>query len=79
MKVVGASFARARFANLLAEVQQGETFTITRRGRAIAQLLPVAGSPQRPWAEIVRELAEIRRTHPVPKGTIRSAIRAGRC
>jgi prevent-host-death family protein len=78
MKVVGASLARARFGALLAQVQQGESFTIARRGRAVARLVPAAGAPQRPWAEIVRELAEIRRTHPAPRGAIRSAIHAAR-
>jgi prevent-host-death family protein len=78
MKAVGASLGRAQFAKLLAEVRQGETFTITRRGRAGARRVPPAGEPPRPWAEIVREPVEIRRTHPAPKGTIRRAIRAGR-
>jgi prevent-host-death family protein len=40
MKQIQASAAKARFAELLDEVERGETIVITRHGRAIARLVP---------------------------------------
>jgi prevent-host-death family protein len=40
MKQVQASAAKARFAELLDEVERGETVVITRHGKAIAHLVP---------------------------------------
>lgn len=37
----GASDAKARFAELLARAEAGETITIRRHGRAVAKLAPV--------------------------------------
>ncbi len=78
MASVGAFAAKTHLSELLDRVERGETITIERRGRPVARLVPALPQQERPWSEIVAELAEIRRTHPVPKGTIRSALRAGR-
>jgi prevent-host-death family protein len=40
MKQVQASAAKARFAELLDEVERGETVVITRHGRPVAHLVP---------------------------------------
>ena len=40
MKEVQASAAKARFAELLDQVERGETVAITRHGKAIARLVP---------------------------------------
>jgi prevent-host-death family protein len=40
MKTVQASVAKARLAELLDEVERGETIVITRHGTAIARLVP---------------------------------------
>jgi prevent-host-death family protein len=40
MKQLQASEAKARFAELLDEVERGETVVITRHGKAIARLVP---------------------------------------
>ncbi len=37
----GTADAKARFSELLARVETGETITIRRHGRAVAQLVPV--------------------------------------
>jgi prevent-host-death family protein len=44
MRVVGAFEAKTHLSELLAAVEAGETVTITRRGRAVAKLMPVAGT-----------------------------------
>jgi prevent-host-death family protein len=47
MATVGAFEAKTHFAQLLQRVERGEEITITRRGKAIARLVPVAASPDR--------------------------------
>lgn len=42
MARVGAFEAKTKLAELLDKVEAGETVTITRRGRAVAKLVPVA-------------------------------------
>ncbi len=37
----GSADAKARFSELLARVEAGETITISKHGKAIAQLVPV--------------------------------------
>ena len=46
MADVGAFEAKTHFAQLLQRVERGEEITITRRGRAVARLVPVAGRPE---------------------------------
>lgn len=43
MREVGAFEAKTHLSELLAVVEAGETVTITRRGKAVAQLVPVTG------------------------------------
>ncbi|MBL9046970.1 MAG: type II toxin-antitoxin system prevent-host-death family antitoxin [Tabrizicola sp.] len=42
MRKVAASEVRARLSKLLTEIGAGETATITRRGKPVAQLVPFA-------------------------------------
>jgi prevent-host-death family protein len=45
MATVGAFEAKTHFAQLLQRVERGEGITITRRGKAVARLVPTAGKP----------------------------------
>ena len=45
MVTVGAFEAETHFAQLLERVQRGEEIMITRRGRAVARLVPAAATP----------------------------------
>jgi prevent-host-death family protein len=45
MAEVGAFEAKTHFAQLLQRVERGEEITITRRGRAVARLVPAAAKP----------------------------------
>lgn len=48
MREVGAFEAKTHLSELLAQVEAGETVTITRRGKAVAQLVPVPSvTPER--------------------------------
>lgn len=42
MKYVGAREANQKFSKLLAEVQDGQTVIVTKRGREVAQIVPVS-------------------------------------
>jgi len=56
MKQVQASEAKAKLAELLDQVERGETVVITRHGRAIARLVSDAIARQ---ADAARAMAEI--------------------
>jgi prevent-host-death family protein len=45
MAAVGAFEAKTHFAQLLQRVERGEEVTITRRGKAVARLVPPAAGP----------------------------------
>jgi prevent-host-death family protein len=44
---VGAFEAKTHFAQLLQRVERGEEITITRRGKAVARLVPATTRPDR--------------------------------
>lgn len=65
MKQVQASVAKARFAELLDEVERGETVVITRHGKEIATLSPRGAQRRREIEEAVAGIRELRkRTKP---------------
>ena len=57
MREIPASDAKAHLAQLLSDVEGGETIVITRHGRPVARLIPEADRRQ---AEIRRAIAGIR-------------------
>ncbi|MDY6829665.1 MAG: type II toxin-antitoxin system prevent-host-death family antitoxin [Pseudomonadota bacterium] len=67
MKQVGAYEAKTHLARLLKDVEAGESYMITHRGKPVAQLLPVAPSTGRSPAEVI---AEIRRFSPKVQGNL---------
>jgi len=79
---VGAFEAKTKLAELLDKVEAGESVTITRRGKAVAQLVAIKSDDER---ERMRALVEeIKRTRvgrgkPAGPGTsIPELIKAGR-
>lgn len=59
MDTIGAFEAKARFSSLLELVAKGESFTITRHGKPVAQLVPAQQrDPERTKAAI-RRMKEI--------------------
>ena len=83
MITVGSFEAKTKLAELLDKVEAGETVTITRRGKAVAKLVPAAAD----GAERARRRAlidEIKRKRPgwdkgaKPGSTIPELIKAGR-
>ena len=76
---IGAYEAKTKLPELLRQVQAGKQFTITNRGRPIADLLPSrADRPQDAAAAIKRFLA-FKKTHPVrAKVDIKALMGEGR-
>lgn len=80
MLEIGASAARSKLAALLATVESGEEVVITRRGRPVAKLVPLAGQADR-----ARTRAVVQRIHTLRRGltlgndlTLKELIEQGR-
>ena len=80
MRTVGAYEAKTHFGELLSEVENGETVVVTRRGVAVARIVPVRGDFE-DAAVAIEEWRQYRREHNVTLGsdtTIRELIAEGR-
>jgi prevent-host-death family protein len=77
MKQVGVYDAKTHLARLLAEVERGETVTITRHGRPIAKLVPVTRS-RRTVEEAIEAMREFRRGRTLGGNKIKDLIEEGR-
>ena len=58
MESVGAFDAKTHLADLLDRVEGGESITITRRGKAVARLVPVTRPQERDRMEAIRQLRD---------------------
>lgn len=85
MTTVGSFEAKTKLAELLDKVEAGETVTITRRGKAVAKLVPVSAEVDE--AERARRRAQIEEIMrwrvgkdkgAKPGSTIPELIKAGR-
>jgi prevent-host-death family protein len=73
---VGAYEAKTHLSALLAQVERGETVTITRHGRPIARLIPI--DIHRPAEQIFVELDRLRQGVTTGGMSIREMIEEGR-
>ena len=73
---IGTYDAKTHFAELLADVEAGKDFTITKRGRPIARIVPYKDGESR-RAAIVAALVDYRRDDG-STFDIRAAIKEGR-
>ena len=80
--VVGSFEAKTKLAELLDRVEAGESVTITRRGKPVAQLIAVkADGEQERMRALVEEIKRSRVGRGKPAGpgtTIAELIKAGR-
>jgi len=78
----GIAAAKARFSELLDRVEAGETITIHRHGKPVAQLIPA--KPKKSLEERLKaweEWEEYRRKHKITLGpdlTVKQLIEEGR-
>ena len=64
MREIQASEAKTHLPQLLDEIERGESIIITRRGRAIARLIPEDSMRRDGQAEAVERLKALRATMP---------------
>ena len=66
MKHLSASEAKAKFSELLDQVEQGETIAITRHGKVIARIAPDEDAKRLSAHEAIKGIIELRKhTQPV--------------
>jgi len=81
MKSVGTYEAKTHLPRLLAQVEQGESITITKRGKPIAKLVPADAAEQKDVKQVIEEMLNYRDQHGPVLGddlTIRKMIEEGR-
>ena len=76
---IGAFDAKTKLSEILRKVEQGERFTITKRGRAVANLVPIVPDRSRARVEAaVEALLNFPRIEGIPGDTVLEWIREGR-
>ncbi|MEX2049599.1 MAG: type II toxin-antitoxin system prevent-host-death family antitoxin [Gemmatimonadota bacterium] len=79
MASVGAYQAKTHLAELLDRVEKGERITITRHGRAVADLVPPSGAQGMTVDEAIAGLRAHRTRHSLGEGlAVRDLIAEGR-
>lgn len=78
MTRVGAYEAKTHLSSLLDRVAEGESFTITKHGHAVAVMKPVAERDRRPLDEVVADLREFRKRFRLDGVSLRDLIEEGR-
>jgi prevent-host-death family protein len=72
MKQIQASVAKAQLAELLDEVERGETVIITRHGKPIARLVPDEAARKERFDRAVERMKELQKNG--PRATIEEII-----
>ena len=83
MKSVGSYEAKTHLAQLLGEVEKGQTITITKRGKPIAVLSPAQAVAERDLCDIIAEFRaysreQARKHSPLSPREIKDMIEEGR-
>ena len=78
MVEVGAFEAKTHLSHLLDQVERGETVVITRHGRPVARLVPVAGSSMDDRRQAIAQLKELRKGQTLGGLPLRELIDQGR-
>jgi prevent-host-death family protein len=78
MAEIGAFEAKTHLSRLLDRVERGETVTITRHGKPVARLIPVAGSSREERRRVIAELKQLRARQRLGGLTARELIDEGR-
>ena len=77
---IGAFEAKTYFSKIINETEQGNDFIVTRRGKAVARIIPFEKEPEMTFKEAFEQLAEMRKLYRGEPGSfdIRAAIEEGR-
>ena len=74
---IGAFEAKTKFSEILRKVELGEHFTVTRRGKIVAEINPPA-PPIRPVPQDVIDRLMHPKIHGISSDEVLAAIREGR-
>ncbi len=77
MESIGAYEAKTHLPTLLNRVAQGESLTITRHGKPVARLVPVAGDRARAREAVARIAERRRRLKLAPMAELMETIHEG--
>ncbi|MCL2270984.1 MAG: type II toxin-antitoxin system prevent-host-death family antitoxin [Treponema sp.] len=77
---IGAFEAKTHFSQILEKTEQGDDFIITKRGKAVAKIIPFEKKPEMTRKEAIAQLIEMRKLYRGEPGSfnIREAIEEGR-
>jgi prevent-host-death family protein len=76
---IGAYEAKTKLPELLREVRAGKRFTITVRGKAIADLVPSQAQPVRNASAAIDRFLAFKKAHPIrATANIKALIEKGR-
>jgi prevent-host-death family protein len=78
MAEVGAFEAKTHLSHLLERVERGETITITRHGKPVARLIPIARPSRDERLRAIAELKELRARQTLGGLSVRELIDEGR-
>ena len=79
MKIeIGSYEAKTRLPELLRQVKSGQSFTITRRGEAVADLVPSVGAKVKDKVVAAEKLKAFMLADPVRGVNIKALIEEGR-
>lgn len=75
---IGAFDAKTRLSEILRKVEQGERFTITLRGRAVADVVPTQADRNERAARAIEALMNMPKIQGISGETVREWIEEGR-
>ena len=75
---IGSYEAKTKLPELLRQVKAGKSFTITNRGKAVADLVPSSGVGPKDRVAAVRQLREFMLSNPIRGVNIKELIEEGR-
>ncbi|HET6586959.1 MAG TPA: type II toxin-antitoxin system prevent-host-death family antitoxin [Oleiagrimonas sp.] len=75
---IGSYEAKTHLPELLRQVRAGKSFTITSRGKAVAELTPVRHSTEAEAGHAVERMKTFMRTHRVEGINIKALVEEGR-
>jgi prevent-host-death family protein len=78
MSEIGAYEAKTHLPKLLERVQNGESFVITRHGRPVAQLIPIARHDPDKVRKAIEGLKQFARQHSLKGLRLKDLIAEGR-
>ena len=76
---IGAYEAKTKLPELLRQVQSGQRFTITNRGKAVADLVPSEAAVRKDPAAAIDKFLAFKKDHPIhARVSIKALLEEGR-